>query len=338
MQVDNTIYNTQTIQPFTKEQRRFNLKEANSSGNCITCQNSTNKKLVNDQMVGLSQIGTNSPTYMPTGGPTNGPTYIPTSGPTYMPTSGPTNGPTNMPTYVPGTTTFQSYQPGIFTPALNSYPPMKQNETPKDYSYNSYEDWRAPTFNQWTRIYDDNCNEENRLKIGSKPMKYYVNMYNSPQMSPFMEYTVIGGQKQYNVRNDFERAIPTRLNPVYDVSVLPYNTTPFLGQANENRIYTDTSSVLRWGSDLRNQKSITAISERDYNRWVPNVNPETVQNAGQFGAKRQNAIGTIEQNTDENGFYDPLAQNNVLFMNSAVPYFGISSRNLLHNIVDVSGC
>jgi len=168
--------------------------------------------------------------------------------------------------------------------------------------------------------------------ICSKPMKYYVNQFNSPQIAPFMTYTIIGGQKTYDVRNDFERAIPTRLNPTYETTVLPYLTTPFLGQANENRMYTDTSTNLRWGSEVKNLKSQTGTTEVDYNRWAPNVHPETVQNAGQFvGAKLQQPIG-------RDGYYNYDTQNNILFMNSAVPYFGVSSRNLLHNIVDLSGC
>jgi hypothetical protein len=201
----------------------------------------------------------------------------------------------------------------------------------KNFIYNSYSDWRAPNFNQWTRSYDDNCNEENRLKLGSKPMKYYVNEYNSPESVAFMQYTEIGGQKQYNVRNDYERSIPSRLNAPKTVFVLPYSTTPFLGNASENRTYVDTSSNLRFGTTIKNLKSQTGTSEMDYNRWSPGVEAHTVQNAGQFGLKMQQPI-------DRNGYYDYADQNNVLFMNSATPQFGVSSRNLMHNMLELSGC
>jgi len=205
------------------------------------------------------------------------------------------------------------------------------NARPQDYTYNSKEDWRAPSYNQWTRIYDDNCSEQNRLRIGSKPMKYFVNEYNSPEVDPFMNFTVIGNQKQYDVKNDYERSIPTRLNPLYPVSILPYNTTPFVGSANVDRQYVDTSSNLRWGSDIKNMKSQNGTTEVDFNRWAPGVDAYTVQNAGQFA-------GMKVQQAGPDGYYDYSEQNNVILYNSAVPYFGISSRNLLHNVVDLSGC
>jgi hypothetical protein len=205
------------------------------------------------------------------------------------------------------------------------------NATLDDYTYNSYADWRAPSFNQWTRIHDDSCNEENRLRIGSKPMKYYVNQYNSPQVDPFQEYSIVGNQKQYNVRNEFERAIPTRLNPLYPVSVEPYATTPFLGATNPSRIYTDTSDALRWSREIavRPLKSENDTSSKNYNRWNPGVSPEVIQNAGQFGGSLQSSIGN-------NGYYKYDAPNHVIMGNSASPYFGLSSRNLIRNFSDLS--
>lgn len=45
MQVeDKFIINTQTVQPFTKVQRKFNMKEANSNDNCIGGSCSINQK------------------------------------------------------------------------------------------------------------------------------------------------------------------------------------------------------------------------------------------------------------------------------------------------------
>ena len=188
-------------------------------------------------------------------------------------------------------------------------------------------------FNQWTRVHNDTCSYENSLRVGAKPMKYYANEYNSPQVNPFETYTIVGNLKQYDVRNDFERPLPSRLNPIYQSYVLPYQTTGFLGNVAENRTHTNTASELRWGTDIKPHKSSVALAEVDYNRWSPGVSEHTVQNAGQFqaGASMQSSIS-------RNGEYDPKAQNNVIFGNSAFPYFGISTRNELHNAVDVMKC
>lgn len=188
-------------------------------------------------------------------------------------------------------------------------------------------------FNQWTRSHEDVCEYENQLRIGSKPIKYYVNQLNTPQSNPFTEFTTIGNQQVYGVQNNFEHPLPTRLNPLYQTYVFPYSTTPNLGSSAPSREFADTSSNLRFGTDLRNKKSAVAISEVDYNRW-DNVNAETVQNAGQFGG----AFQANAQGIDRSGFYDYRAQNNVLFANSAFPYFGISSRNELHNYQNINGC
>jgi len=239
-------------------------------------------------------------------------------------------------------------------------PPIEEpnNATDKDFTYNSFEDFRAPTYNQWTRIYDDGCNEENRLRIGTKPMKYFVNQYNSPQASPFTEFTLVGNQKAYNVRNDFERALPTRLNPLYPVEIDPYSTTPNLGSTSISRVYVDTDSHLRWGENQHNKNSETAINEIDYNRWDPGVSGVTVQNAGQYAMKIQpsptlpvtnaattetfvsgpeNAI-TSNNSSGGGGYYNSNDRNHVLLYNSAMPYFGLSSRNLLQNFVEISKC
>jgi hypothetical protein len=133
-------------------------------------------------------------------------------------------------------------------PIWNLNGESRDNYSEKDFVYNSRSDFRAPAFNEWTRSHDDNCSEESQLRISTKPLKYYVNQYNSPQDLPFMNYTLIGNQQSYNVRNDFERAEPTRLNPIYPVNVEPYQTTPFLGQASASRMYADTGSELRFGA------------------------------------------------------------------------------------------
>jgi hypothetical protein len=192
-------------------------------------------------------------------------------------------------------------------------------------------------YNQFTNSKYDICEYENQLRIGSKPMKYYVNQLNSPQMNPFTEFTAVGNQQVFNVQNNFEHAVPTRLNPIYQSYVFPYSTTPNLGQAAPSREYSDTESNLRFGTNLRNKKSAVATSEVDFNRW-DYVSAETVQQAGQFGQISNGRFQANSQGIDRDGFFDHTAQNNVLFANSAWPYFGISSRNELHNFVETNNC
>jgi len=193
--------------------------------------------------------------------------------------------------------------------------------------YNPNED-RA--FNQFTKSKYDICEYENQLRIGSKPMKYYVNQLNSPQMNPFMEFTMVGNQQVYNVQNNYQTPLPSRLNPIYQTYVFPYSTTPFLGQNSPSMMYPDTDSNLRFGSDVRQKKSAVSLGEIDYNRWEPGVNAETVQNAGQFTAQARGI--------DEEGYYNYKAQNNTIFLNSSVPWGGMSSRNQLHNVQNINSC
>lgn len=193
-------------------------------------------------------------------------------------------------------------------------------------------------FNQLTSTLYDTCTMENQLRVGSKPMKYYVNQFNSPQSNPFMEFTTIGNQQVYNVQNSYQTPLPTRLNPIYQSYVFPYSTSPFLGQQSPAREYADTDSNLRFGTNLRDKKSSVVLSEVDFNRW-DFVAPETVQNAGNFGgAFQSNGQGMNRDGIGRDGYYDYKAQNNVLFANSAWPYFGISSRNELHNQIDINRC
>jgi hypothetical protein len=189
-------------------------------------------------------------------------------------------------------------------------------------------------YNQWTRSHDDTCEYENQLRIGSKPMKYFVNQLNSPQSNAFMEFTTVGNQQVYNVQNNYEHALPTRLNPIYQTYVFPYSTTPNLGQAAPSRMYADTDSNLRFGTNIRNKKSAVVLSEIDYNRW-DFVSAQTVQNAGNYGT---GALQANAQGVGRDGFFDHSAQNNVLFANSAWANGGISSRNQLHNSQQINGC
>lgn len=338
----------QTVQPFTKQLRTFNLKEANSIGNCIgnggcsydavaesyiqdtekslkkfltqlkeTIQPEIPGSLINRDIEAIEALETNNETGLLN---SNVETFANTDVGTYL---------TNE------SSPFIANDDRYIDPTNED---ITNNAELKDYTYNSYADWRAPTFNQWTKIHDDNCNEANRLRIGAKPMKYYINQYNSPQFEPFMQYSIVGNQKQYNVRNEFERPEPTRLNPIYPSQVTPYPTSPFLGQNYPDRMYVDTDDALRWSRDsaIRNKKTANDNSAKNYNRW-DFVDAATVQNAGQFqfGAKLQ-SNGRFD--LDKDGYYKYTGDNHVIMGNGAVPYFGLSSRNLLHNIVDLSGC
>jgi hypothetical protein len=198
-------------------------------------------------------------------------------------------------------------------------------------SVDNYSPNKERAFNQLTSIHYDVCTYENELRIGSKPMKYFVNQLNTPQVNPFTEFTVVGNQQVYNVQNNYENPLPTRLNPIYQTYVFPYSTTPFLAQQSPSRDYADTQSNLRFGTNNRDKKSAVLVSEIDYNRWAPNVDARTVQNAGQF-------ILSNAQGIDRDGYYSPEVQNNVLFANSSWPVGGISSRNQLHNFVLKNGC
>ena len=363
----------QTIQPFTETKRMFNQKEADSTMNCVSgsCADvyvkdsmkqmnklsselsktlkpgDTRNGLLNQKVEFFSQENGNDPIWdttpvNTTTGPVANATNISNSQRYHDSSNASSNASkTQRPAYVDPNKSYEQMMDFSNNNANNS--------SPKDYTYNSYADWRAPSFNQWTRSFDDNCNEENRLRIGSKPMKYYVNQLNSPQVDPFQEYSIIGNQKAYSVRNEYERAVPTRLNPIYPVQVLPYQTTPFYGNTAPDRMYADTESVLRWAGDVRPLKSQTGNSEKDWNRYDI-VAPEVVQNAGQFnqqdfgvsGMHRQQAISSsltlTPESASNNGYYNYRDKNNVILGNSATPYFGLSSRNLLHNAVQTSHC
>lgn len=210
-------------------------------------------------------------------------------------------------------------------------PPVPQLD--KNLGIGEYDPNGNRSFNNWTRVHNDTCSYENSLRVGSAPMKYYVNEFNSPQVDAFQTFSLIGNQRVYDVRNMYERPMPSRLNPIYQTYVLPYETTAFLGNQAENRTHTNTGTELRFGPNLRDKKSAVSLGEVDYNRWEPGVAAQTVQNAGQFGSNAR-----MQANLSRNGIYDPLLQNNVLVANSAYNRTGISSRNELHNAVNISKC
>lgn len=210
------------------------------------------------------------------------------------------------------------------------------------------------SFNNWTRIHGDSCSYQNQLRLADLPFTYYANVLSTPQIrdsNPVQEFTVVGNLKPYNVRNEFERPMPTRLNPIYPTYTMPHDTSPFLGKAYVSREFIDDDTTLETGKailNLKEKKSSKQLSEVDYNRWSPGVDERTVQNAGQnFGNNGVENFGKTEtkdmiavQSALGATQYIPNVQkqNNVIFMNGAVPYFGISSRNELHNAVQLFGC
>lgn len=189
-------------------------------------------------------------------------------------------------------------------------------------------------FNQLTSHTYDVCEMENQLRISSKPMKYFVNQFNSPQSNPFTEFTPIGNQQVWNVQNEYDHPLPTRLNELPQVYVLPYNTTPNLGLVAPSMQYSDTASNLRISQDVRPKKSVVGLAEIDYAQFNPGVDANTVQNAGGNGGAFQNNA----QGIDRDGFYDYRVSNNVLWMNSSTPFGGLSSRNELYNLSVTRGC
>lgn len=220
------------------------------------------------------------------------------------------------------------------SPAIPEQTTGREFYHPEDAVMESINNNYNRSFNNWTRSFDDVCSLQNQQLISSKPLKYYVNQYNSPQVNSFETYSVVGNQKVFDVRNEYERPIPSRLNPIYPTYVEPYSTSPFLGNVSPDRSVVDTDSNLRWGMNMRPKNSESSLGERDYNRWSPGVSEYVVQNAGQFPG------GRIQQPVDKEGFYDYTGQNNVIFGNSVVPghQIGISSRNLLHNYQMMNDC
>lgn len=322
------VIEEQTVHPFTNNLRRFNLKEANTSAGCINKIKDNVDEYTNDILDKKSQFEKKYNETIKSEDNRKGLIKLNTE-------NNIVNNDGSIITRIYNNRLIDQpipqYDVTDYGEGLETFDNAPEDVNPEDYRYNSYADWRAPTFNQWTRVYDDNCNEDSRLRISSKPMKYYVNQYNSPQVDPFFEYTIIGNQKQYNVRNEFERPIPTRLNPLYPTQIEPYSTTPFLGATNPSRLYTDTSDVLRWGNDsIRDKKSLVALSEKDYDRFDI-VSEKTVQNAGQFNLK-SNGKSTTDF------YYDYNEPNHVIFGNSSnIDQFGVPTRSYLRNFVDLVG-
>lgn len=171
---------------------------------------------------------------------------------------------------------------------------------------------RDRAFNQHTGNHYDKCESDNSMRLSTKPLRYYTSVLNSPDFKPDVDFTSVGSARVFNVvdsHHDIQRPLPTSLRDPRTIYVTPYSTSPNLGQSAPSMLYVNTSSGLQFGLGQRSKKSEVNLYDSGFDRWAPNVDEITVQNAGQFN----------------NG------TNNVIFANGAYPLGGISSRNILYD-------
>lgn len=175
------------------------------------------------------------------------------------------------------------------------------------------------SFNQWTHQNNDTCGYVNQMRILRKPMKYYVNRVWAPAPTNeqhFSTFTAVGNQKSYGVSGNINYpgiGNPTSLgNKRFLEYITPLNTSPDLGSNNINTTNIDiNSNQLGFGiGELTNQRILTrdVTTAADYNRW-DFVDPRTVQNP-----------------------------KNIIFADGVIPVGGISTRNELHNYMQLNNC
>lgn len=173
------------------------------------------------------------------------------------------------------------------------------------------------SFNQWTRVHNDECAYTNEIRILRKPLKYYTNRSWAPaptNNSQFITFTPVGNQKSYNVRNNLiypQNGSPTSLgNKRFIEYVMPLNTSPNLGNNAVNTTDIDmNSNFIRFGEPTNLRiltKDVTTAT--DYNRWEF-VDPNVVQNP-----------------------------KNIIFTNGVIPRGGISTRNELQTYAELESC
>ena len=138
-------------------------------------------------------------------------------------------------------------------------------------------------FNNWTGQHDDACAVYNQQNMSTKPLKYYTNQVwnNDEGEKGVKRYTTVGNQKNFN---EYEMSSvrkfgqPTSLRNKKDYTyVYPPNTSPFLGNASEDRQRIDTNSKqLNFGfgeaTNLNNQYKAQISSEA----WSP-MNPAVLE-------------------------------------------------------------
>lgn len=171
------------------------------------------------------------------------------------------------------------------------------------------------SFNQQTRIHNDECSYINSIRVSSTPFKFFTNRVWAPSPTSntdFSYFTSVGNQRPYNVNNNLQFPVigtpTTQRNRRYINNVTPLNTSPLLGSNNINTTDIDVNSkYIRYG-EMTNQNDLTrsVLSATDYNRWEF-VDPTVVQN-----------------------------EKHIIFSGGVIPRGGMSSRNELRNFMELN--
>lgn len=197
-------------------------------------------------------------------------------------------------------------------------------------------------FNQFTRGYYDSCEYQNLLKVATKPLKYVVNSFNNTTgtENPDLAFTPVGNQRPENVRNMYERPLPSKLNRSNTVYTLPYATSPGIGYANNvNTLDTDLDLSLKTGIGQNRLKSsgkdISYVTFPHYGDLYDSEFTKTVQNAGNYF--KEGSVYTDRLNEQIRGLneQESLNTNGIGIIR---PYtglnFGISSRVAYMNLAN----
>jgi len=131
----------------------------------------------------------------------------------------------------------------------------------------------ASAFNENTSIF--RSDDDNTLKInaqGQKPFRFVTQKFNS---APKHGETVVGFMNSYGQGMEKPIPNPTRLNEIRPEYKFPVNAA-YLGSSHASRNHADVGSELRFGGNVRCQRSQQLVTEESYRRtdyW----NPETTQ-------------------------------------------------------------
>ena len=191
------------------------------------------------------------------------------------------------------------------------------------------------SYNQFTNTSYDTSAYNDKMRIGTAPMKYYINDFNTIEgtNNPFLTYTPIGNAQTQGMSGDFERPLPSRLNSLPTTHTLNYSTTPQLGlSSNINTEQTDMDLILKTGLTLRPKNSGNPISELKYPHFGDISSKEielSHQNAGQFYPKNLDRV----YDKDVCGLN---CQQNIVSQGTGVIWpigqqIGLSSRNAYYN-------
>ena len=120
-----------------------------------------------------------------------------------------------------------------------------------------------------------NLEDDNVLKrnvLGQKPMKYYVQDAIRPNDGD--KFAIVGNTKTYGeFQKEQLRPIPTQRNEIKELNTFQVNPA-FLGRESVNRESIDDDSKLRFGGNVRLQKSQQHVTEKQTQRSqfiAPNV-------------------------------------------------------------------